>query len=96
MNNNIKAKTRYCAQCSANVSSKKDIPKDDSQLISELKDFSEHMSTLKFTTLKKEVTEPSLISKLEDTDPLKKKHVGMIENFTVFGINEEVIEDCIL
>ena len=54
------------------------------------------MSTLKFTTLKKEVTEPSLISKLEDTDPLKKKHVGMIENFTVFGINEEVIEDCIL
>lgn len=78
MNNNNKAKTRYCAQCSANISSKKDIPKDDSQLISELKDFSEHMSTMKFSTLKKENTEPSLISKIEDSDSLKKKHVGMI------------------
>lgn len=56
MVNSNKAKTRYCAHCSANISSKKDLPKDDAQLISELKDFSEHMSTINFSTLKKDLT----------------------------------------
>jgi|JI6StandDraft_1071083.scaffolds.fasta_scaffold976913_1 hypothetical protein len=88
MGSNNRSKTRYCAQCSANVSSKKEISKDDGQLISELKDFSEQMSTLRFPSMRKENTEPSLMSKVEPSDELRKKHVGMIENFTIFGVKE--------
>lgn len=38
--------------------------------------------------MRKENTEPSLMSKVEPSDELRKKHVGMIENFTIFGVKE--------
>lgn len=45
--------------------------------------------------MRRENTEPSLVSKVEEGDPIRKRHVGMIENFTIFGVKESVIEDCI-
>jgi hypothetical protein len=36
------------------------------------------------------------MSKIEEFDPNRKQHVGMIENFAIFGINEAVIKDYVL
>lgn len=51
---------------------------------------------MKFPTLRKEMTEPSIMSKIEEGEPNRKKHVGMIENLTIFGIKEELIENYLL
>jgi hypothetical protein len=73
-----KSKTRYCANCSNNLSSKKDIPNNDTSLIDEFKDFSERMSSIKFPSSFGECSEPSLMSKINSEGAKPKRHVGMI------------------
>lgn len=89
-----KSKTRYCSLCSANLASRKDLEKEDSTLISQFKDFSEKMSVLRFDS-QRDNLEPSLMSGLQD-DPNRRRHVGMIENFSVFGTKEGTISEYML
>jgi hypothetical protein len=100
MNQSGRAKTRYCTYCSANLSSKKELPKDDSEIISELKDFSYKMdSIMKLPSLRHQNTEPSMMSKIEESstvEPHRKRHVGLIENFAVFGLKDATIKSQVL
>lgn len=54
------------------------------------------MSSIKFPSSFGECVEPSLMSKMHLENPNSKRHVGMIENFAIFGMKEGTIEDFIL
>lgn len=86
-NGNGKARTRYCANCSSNLS-KKEL-KEEGSLIEEFKDFSEKLSTLRFPS--GECMEPSLMSKVEGGEG-RRRHVGMVENLAIFGLGEGRVE----
>ena len=46
----------------------------------------------KFASQVRESAEPSLMSKIEEHHPGKKRHVGIIDNFVVFGIKDGSIK----
>ena len=51
---------------------------------------------MKFPSLKHQLTEPSIMSKIEQFEPARKRHVGLIENYAVLGIKEALIKEHVL